>query len=436
MTSIVETLTKASLTIIFSMAVSIVLAGTGHAFHEGGAGACEGCHTMHNSLDGRATTPALPQYQAGSFLLKASDQSSVCLNCHQHAGDMAPISFHISTADSDMPVGSPPIQLSPGGDFGWLKKTYSWTGETGPMTSSGDTHGHNIVASDYGYRADSRLTSAPGGGSFQYPSNQLSCISCHDPHGRYRRSDTGVISTTGKPIIGGGSYDTSKEPTATNAVGVYRLLAGAGYQPKSLSGSYTFLYNSFFAAAPENYNRSEAITDVRVAYGQNVSQWCANCHSMMHSTTGTLIHPTDQPMSSLVLTNYNSYVKTGDLTGTQATSYLSLVPFQMGDTTNMTTLKGAVGSTAGPVSGDKVTCLTCHRAHASGWDSMLRFPLDTTFTTVSDGSGNPVYPNPATDPIQAMGRTPQEFQSALYDRPPTKFATFQRSLCNKCHVQD
>jgi hypothetical protein len=422
--------------ILVALTVLLSLPLTCQAFHEGGVGACEGCHTMHNSLSGKAAAAALPQFQAGDFLLKASDQSSVCLNCHQHAGDTGPNSFHISTSQSDMPTGAPPIQLSPGGDFGWLKKTYSWTGETGPQISRGETHGHNIVASDYGYVADSRLTYAPGGGSFQYPSNRLSCISCHDPHGRYRRDSTGAISTTGGPIIGSGSYNTSMNPFAKISVGVYRLLGGVGYQPKSLDGSYAFLYKSFFAAAPENYNRSEDTTDVRVAYGQNVSEWCANCHAQMHSTVGTLIHAADQPMSATVLSIYNSYVKTGDLTGTQATSYLSLVPFQMGDTTDMPTLKGAVGSTAGPVSGDRVMCLSCHRAHASGWDSMMRFPLDPTFTTVADGSGYPVYPDPGTNPIQAMGRTTQEFQKALYDRPPTKFAAFQRTLCNKCHAQD
>lgn len=432
----INTLANASLVIIFSIAVFITLAGTGHAFHEGGVAACEGCHTMHNSLNGSASATGLQQFQAGDFLLKASDQSSICLNCHQHAGDTGPNSFHVSTSESDMPTGSPPIQLSPGGDFGWLKKTYNWTGETGPQTSPGDTHGHNIVASDYGYAADTRLAYAPGGGSFQYPSNQLSCISCHDPHGRYRRDSTGVISTTGRPIIGSGSYNTSAEPAGNNSVGVYRLLGGVGYQPKSLAGSYAFLYDPFFAVAPEDYNRAEDTTDVRVAYGRNVSLWCANCHAQLHSTVGSLIHPADQQMSSTVLSIYNSYVKTGDLTGTQATSYLSLVPFQMGDTTDMATLKGAVGSTAGPVSGDRVMCLSCHRAHASGWDSMMRFPLDSTFTTVADGSGNPVYPSPGTDPIQAMGRTNQEFQKALYDRPPTKFAAFQRTLCNKCHAQD
>jgi len=420
-----------ALTVLFSFPL------TCQAFHDGGVAACEGCHTMHNSLNGTAAATASQQFQSGAYLLKSTDQSSACLNCHQKAGTTGPSGYYVSTADSDMPVGAPPVQLGPGGDFGWLKKTYNWMGETAPQTSRGERHGHNVIAADYGYTRDTTHAVAPGGGSFQYPSDQLSCISCHDPHGKYRRNKDATITATGRPIRGGGSYSTSVDPDTTTAVGVYRLLGGVGYQPKSLPGNFAFVSSPFFAAAPLDYNRSEAATDVRVAYGQGVSLWCSNCHPNMHTAAvGPSVHPADDAMSPDVLSRYNSYVKTGDISGNQATSYLSLVPFQMGDSTDMTTLKGAVNSTAGPVSGDRVMCLSCHRAHASGWDSMMRFPLDPTFTTVSDGFGNPVYPNPATDPIQAMGRTTQEFQKALYDRPPTKFAAFQRTLCNKCHAGD
>jgi hypothetical protein len=239
------------------------------------------------------------------------------------------------------------------------------------------------------------------------------------------------------PILASGSYNTSPEPGSSNTVGSYRLLGGVGYQPKSLGGGYAFTSDPFFASAPDDYNRSESTTDVRVAYGRGVSNWCSNCHANMHpvGSSAEFQHPVDQDLGPVVQT-YNAYVKTGDLTGTQATAYLSLVPFQMGDTTDMTTLKTAVTSTAGPVSGDKVTCLSCHRAHATAWDSMTRFPLGSTFMTVDGGGGTPVYPNPGLNPVEAMGRTTQEYQTALYDRPATKFATFQRVLCNKCHAQD
>ena len=66
-------------------AAALLLSSPAMAFHSGGVAECEGCHTMHNSLEGAAVTSALPQYQSGPYLLKGSDQSSACLNCHNSA---------------------------------------------------------------------------------------------------------------------------------------------------------------------------------------------------------------------------------------------------------------------------------------------------------------------------------------------------------------
>jgi hypothetical protein len=393
---------------------------------------------MHNSLGGKAmakkgnSTP----FQGQAYLLQGSDQSSTCLNCHA-AADTVPTSYHVMTYPTPA-AGQPPVEMTPGGDFAWLRKSYSWTNSDGTSDSSlGERHGHNIIASDFGYVADSTLSYAPGG---SYPSSNLSCISCHDPHGRYRIVSGGSISvptigTSVPPIAGSGSYGNT--PTTTQAVGAYRLLAGKNYQPKSLSGSYAFTFDSFIAVAPTVYNRSESSSDVRVAYGNNVSLWCANCHLQAHPTFGGYEHPSDQALDSgPTFTNYNAYVKTGDLTGNQATAYTSLVPFQMDQTTDIPTLMKAITSTAGPSSPDKVMCLSCHRAHASGWDSISRWNNKSTFLTVAgnypgiDASGNGSYGE------YANGRTMAEIQATFYGRPATVYATYQRSLCNKCHAKD
>jgi hypothetical protein len=49
------------------------------------------------------------------------------------------------------------------------------------------------------------------------------------------------------------------------------------------------------------------------------------------------------------------------------------------------------------------------------------------------------YPGTGSSaPVQfGRGRTQAEIQQAYYDRLATPtFATYQRSLCNKCHVKD
>ncbi|MBI2216914.1 MAG: cytochrome C [Candidatus Rokubacteria bacterium] len=400
--------------------VAAGMVGISSAYHSGGAAECTGCHTMHGS---------------NTYLLQGSDPSSTCLNCHQHTGDTGPTSYHSSTAPADMPAGVPPKQRAPGGDFGWLKKTYTFTLRGTPTTDDGNLFGHNIVAADYGYVVDPNNATAPGG---TFPSAQLGCTSCHDPHGQYRRNANGTISKTGAPIANSGSYATSAEPTATSAVGVYRLLAGAGYT----KGGVTFLGNPA-AKVPSSYNRTEAATQTRVAYGHATTgghvswaDWCKTCHS----NHGAFPHPNDQQLGSTIATNYNSYVKTGDMTGTAATSFTSLVPF-VENTSDYTVLASHAKNDntylQGPSGGDRITCLSCHRAHASGWNHALRWNIEYEFM-VSGTSWYGTDTTPGdTNANKHRGRTSTETAAAYYDRPATQFAEGgQRLLCNKCHAKD
>jgi hypothetical protein len=351
-------------------------------------------------------------------------------------------SYTVASPDASTPAGTPPNNYTPGGDFGWLKKTYTWiprgTVASDTETSPGERHGHNIVAKDYTYVADGTNLTAPGGDTFNYPADKFSCISCHDPHGKYRlNTDNGVFSTTGKPIYSSGSYGVS--PTSWGAVGAYRLLGGIGYQPKSLSGSYAFAHgNPIIAVTPVDYNalEVEGINQVIVAYGRSVSLWCANCHAQMHTTFGTIVHAADQPLGADVSLIYNKYKKSGDVTGNGTNAYFSLVPIQRDNWNTIATVRTYVGNTNSVLSSDRVMCLSCHRAHASGFDSMMRFGLGNEFITVADSAGTALWPDPVTNPAQAQGRTIAETQASYYGRPANVFAPHQRVLCNKCHAKD
>jgi hypothetical protein len=411
---------------LLPLALVFATSGGAAAFHSGGVGPCEGCHTMHNSDQGIRVGGAL----SNAYLLRQPDASSTCLNCHEQAGDIGPTTYHVSTPLNELPPGTPPKQLTPGGDFGWLHKEFS--SPTTTITSPGERHGHNIVAWDFLYLADSTYTLAPGG---TYPASSLGCTSCHDPHGRYRRNMDGSITTTGRPIAGSGSFASNRDPDSVNAVGVYRMLGGQGYLPKSLIGGLAFAYDPPAVVAPDKPNRSEAVTQTRVAYGAGMSEWCRNCHPNMHTVanpgTTNLLHPVG-PMSKLGVIkadNYNKYIKTGDLSGLPDRSYLSLVPFEEG-TGDYATLKTHAKSDdtwlAGPDStGSQVMCLTCHRAHASGWDGMTRWNTRTDYIVYSGFYAQEPY---------GQGRTEAEATRAYYDVPASKFALNQDTLCNKCHI--
>ena len=444
-------------TLRLAVAAALVFGfGKAYAFHSGGVAECGGCHSMHGPKDANTS----------SSLLIGSDPSSTCLTCH-NAADASPAaaqgSYHVSTDQSLLGAGQAPNERTPGGDFGWLKKTYTFVVRGTTTVEDGASHGHNIVAADFSYVADGTGTS-PGG---NYPSAQLSCVSCHDMHGQQRRLSTGAIVRGGvagqatAPIIGSGSYNTSKGNTTANpipagqAVGVYRLLWGGGAVPPGGTNAFNGIPA---AVAPGTYNRSESTSQTRVAYGVSATnggetwgQWCATCHGAMHST-GNYVHPIDAAMSTSIKNNYNNYVSSGDLsgqfTGNHANQgpFLSLAPFatNSGDFTVLAALAAGGATTsatlAGPGDGDQVMCLSCHRAHATAFPEMIRWQMEGEFITVADTATGTTPLWPGTDngaPVQfARGRTAAEQQAGYYDRPATVFGVYNRVLCNKCHAKD
>lgn len=176
--------------------LTLAMGGNALAFHGGGVAHCDGCHSMHNSADnpraGSATSAAL---------MKGSDASSTCLNCHNGAGR-----YHIASANG--------ANTNQGGDFFWVAKDYTYDVRGTTKTSLGDNHGHNIVAADFGFAADPTNVTAPGG-SMQ--ANTLGCTSCHDPHGQVAggtSNGTAAISVSGSY----GAADPWTAPsTATSA---------------------------------------------------------------------------------------------------------------------------------------------------------------------------------------------------------------------------
>ena len=403
------------------------MVGQAMAFHDGGVAQCESCHTMHNSLAG-AKMMSHFSYSAnpgGGALLTASDQSSTCLGCHGSSGSLS--TYNVKTYISS-PAGKVPANYTPGGDFSWTMVDCA-----GDATRN-SKRGHNIVAGDFNMWGDSRasMATAPGG---TYPKTNLHCSSCHDPHGKYRVDETGAVATTGNPISGSGSYGAAA--TSTAAVGTYRLLAGAGYQPKSLVRAgiaNVFTNDSPAAVSPTVYNSLTA-GGVRVAYGSGMSEWCANCHGAFHAvdgqTTGSFgAHPAGNgyKLGVAIAANYNTYVSSGKMTGSQATSYLPLVPFETGQgqsTADRATLTALLTSTAGPDATANIMCLSCHRAHASGNDSMLRWNQNNTFLTDAFGAYS------AQD-----GLLPAQIPGTYSNKPASSFGANQRSLCNKCHAKD
>jgi hypothetical protein len=427
-------------------------------FHMGGVAACEGCHVMHNANGGVGITTAggtgaaIRSNTTNSYLLQGSDQSSTCLICH--AGPAGAAQFTVlDTTAGDMSTTT--TNFTPGGDFKWT---------LAPITAGFNAarRGHNVVAADFSMVQDPQLNTVAPGGTFAPAATgkaAFACSNCHDPHGRYRMTGTATsytISNTGAAIVDSGSYGSptpnARNISATQALGVYRLLGGRNYSPAS-NPRFPFPNDPPVAVAPVAYNANESAGETRVAYGAGMSEWCQNCHTNIHLdgyVTGApgLRHPagTGAKFQGLQIDAYNKYVASGKLTATAR--YLSLVPFE----TNVTNIDSAnpgsgLGSGAGtgvnPLTAEtgilvakassNVMCLSCHRAHASGFESIARWDNADTFIT-----GDTALVSPASM-VSSNQATVAYYLRPVASADPSAnygFGPFQRSLCNKCHAKD
>lgn len=359
----------------------------GQGFHTGGVGNCSGCHTMHSASPGNQQ------------LLLNSDPSSICLNCH--AGLGGPNSPSVFSPDGSA--------LTPGGDFYWLTKNFSWLDGESP----GYDHGHNIVATDFNLYADPVLSQSPGG---SYPSAQLGCTSCHDPHGEVG----GGTAKGSQPVSISGSYGDIAG--ALGISGNYRLLGDANYTPP---GGIGFTQNAPIARQ-SSISKFQESDSSHVAYGSGMSEWCGNCHqgilnSEHRAGNMNFEHPvgTNEKLENDMVNFYNSYLRSGDFTGSASTAYLQFVPFEQG-VTDPNFLDPH--STQGPDASANVMCLSCHRAHASAFGNIGRW--DFTATLLIDS-------HPA---IGDVGATSNDVFYSYYGRDiASEFGAGQQQFCEKCH---
>jgi predicted CXXCH cytochrome family protein len=342
--------------------------GRSATFHDGSPGSCEGCH---GSAGGGTSTG-----------LRGSDASSTCLRCHAETG--SPVNILSGDGSS----------FTPGGDFYWLRKTFTWTRNGRPRTSPGDRHGHNVVALDHGLEPDATLTTSPGG---QFPAAALGCTSCHDPH-----QASGAAA--GRGAAGG------RTP--------YRLLGGASFVPAG--GTVQFQHAAPVAVAPTSWRETDRN---HVAYGAGMSEWCSNCHASRNDGSSQQhVVGRHATLGATIADAYNAYVSSGIMTGSRGTAYLALVPFEV-DTADPSALDPA--STSGPDARARVMCLTCHRAHASAFEYAFRWDFSTTFLADS---------HPRAGDRGATGSDPV---NSYYGRNlAAQFGPYQRSFCNKCHAKD
>lgn len=332
-------MTRASTAI--TMVLGLALASPARPFHDGGVANCGGCHTLHNSADGLPVTPG----PANGYSLLAETPSDVCLRCHaQSLG-----------AVLGMNPLAPPVEKG-AGNFVFLLENELYDGAEEPAPAvPGDAAGHNVVAPAYGLDADSRHSTAPGG---TFPASELGCTSCHDPHG----SDAFRLLHGAGPVQAGVATFGAPAPSASGI---------------SLGGSV------------------DERLDRHTAYRSGMAAWCGNCHGRYHDGDGTAFqHPVDEPFDLATRDQYNLYDGHDTVVaGNQATAYLPEVPFEDGT--------AVPDSRSGPDNTSRLSCVSCHRAHATSAPAAGRWDFNVaTLSEDGDRSGSWAIPNPYPSPDQ------------------------------------
>ncbi len=370
--------------LIVSLAVSaLVLFSAGNALAKA-SGACVNCHTMHNSqnnasmmIDGSDTGAAPALVRAGS-----------CYGCH---GDQD-IANGDWTNTTTAPGKTPRVNAMTYGDYGVSGDTLAGGSFYWVDTNLGatDAKGHNVKgvanvdsaafgATPPGWNATFSANGQINGGAATWTTdNQLTCAGTNGCHGDHTAEDD-FAAVRGGHHGGAGDGTTDGLTVATS----YRFLKGIlGYEDEDWEYQPT--------VSEHNQYHGEARSADTAANTATISYLCAECHGNFHSGTEDgmgadgetwgapwLRHPTDLDMNDLADTSeYASY--------NTDKSYSVVAPVASDD-------NGAPKSAVLVADGDAiVTCVSCHRAHGSPFDDLLRWSYneDGHKMIAAGGAGN------------------------------------------------
>ena len=402
-------------------------------------GACVDCHTMHNSYQGESVTGGDPIQN----LLKYD-----CVGCHAQGGNSKILDMGGGTAVPQVLHNDPTGDLA-AGNFAYISGLKLSDQPTNPL-NTGALHrkGHNVVdllnpdntLGAFGYPPGTydplkhevlydnltfvqSLTCAGAGGCHGTRNQALSATQSTVPSDE---TYTNIKLRKGIAAISGSHHlntDGAKTPASTTLnAGVhsgkdvadsYRFILGLkGYEvedsttttsserwqniqggshneyygnksalPNTNTGSVTTCNVCHVEGAPKLTPYEFLSMESKIAVpNQTMSGFCATCHGAFHSvgSAGNTLGQ-NNGVSGAFLRHPSDYVLPGG--GTEYAGYVY-------DITAPVARSGDVPSTStnGRLTDDMVMCLSCHMAHASPYDSMLRFDYSAQTKAMSAGA--------------------------------------------------
>lgn len=327
-------------------------------------GECSNCHTMHNSQNGLGLVSAGTGagWSGASVGGGTSGQAqgallvTDCVGCHTSTTDATILTI----GSSRIPIVYNtvlPVNPLAGGNFYWI-------------ATLGDAYGHNVRGVS---AKDLALAAAPGA---------IGCAnSCHTA---LTLTDA---QTDGHRKNGCQGCHNSVRHHGSDPAGQPVTAAGGWYRFLSAPSGHTMLGGAGVTGIEDpNWEQTPTATNHNIYYGgtgaddespESMGKFCAGCHYNFHSPgngafnywgldnggngSPWLRHPADA-----VIPN------SGEYAAIIGKDYDPKVPVGK---PNLSSYNGALVQ-----EGDKVICLSCHRAHGSPNPDMLRWDYSTMLT--------------------------------------------------------
>mgnify|MGYP005838841383 FL=1 len=311
------------------------------------SGPCVNCHTMHNS---QAGSPMAYTVSSGETTYTSTPNKGLlntdCVGCHQGSNSGGPVPYVLDVSQPTYGATGTEGDTLAGGNFYWVSQ-------------GNDRAGHNVAGLA---AADLAHGNLPPGSTDSAPLSQLTCAGTYGCHGAATEIDATVA------LLGSHhANDMTAWNDGSTVAKSYRFLDGvrgledSDYEYRPTSSAH----NKYYGVDRTGETESSG----------TISNHCGRCHDDFHHGTGEisegvfsnnvwLRHPTDFDMSNAAGSEYGSYNDYQEV----GNPYSVISPVATADTS--TTLNTTVYSQADDAI---VMCLSCHRAHGSPYDGILRW---------------------------------------------------------------
>lgn len=328
-------------------------------------GPCADCHTMHNSQGGEKQAKI---FENGVFVpggpfgaLTKGD----CVGCHSSStgstrgGAAQQIPIVYNTLDPNYGSYGTDGETLAGGNFYWVKHG-----------ASADDLGHNVEGI---CSVDATLRTPPGfdegrpdpqgnkpGGGAWPSGQQVTCAGLYGCHGRHMTDDD-------YDGLRGAHHGDDSVLDGSTVAKSYRFLLGVkGMEDSKWEYRPTSSTHNQYKGVDRT---SDSAFDI-----STISYLCGQCHGEFHNGAGMtgsaspwLRHPTDFDLGRATGDEYQYYNNGSGGTAT----YSVIAPVASTEITEnpLSTVTVSGGGNDSAI----VTCISCHRAHGTRWDDLLRW---------------------------------------------------------------